>query len=96
MPHLQNSDSMVALNINDNDSASRDDVSHKNDILQKALERIGLPLSDDGTENSGVTEILFIIFFWGFIRTWVTFVSQISGTENKIKQKNEVPAPLLL
>jgi hypothetical protein len=54
---------MVALNINDNDSASRDDVSHKNDILQKALERIGLPLSDGGTDNSGVTEILFIIFF---------------------------------
>lgn len=95
MPHLQNSDSMAALNINDNDSASRDDVSHKNDILQKALERIGLPLSDGGTENSGVTEILFIIFFWDFLRKLVTFVSQISGTENKIKQKNEVPAPLL-
>ncbi|XP_046455032.1 zinc finger protein 236-like isoform X2 [Daphnia pulex] len=52
MPQLQNSDSMAALNINDNDSAPRDDLSHKNDILQKALERIGLPLSDGGTENS--------------------------------------------
>ena len=31
---------------------SRDDFSHKNDILQKALERIGLSVSD-GVENSG-------------------------------------------
>ena len=62
MPHLQNSDSMAALNVNDNDSASRDDLNLKNDILQKALERIGLPLSDGSTENSGVTEFLFIIF----------------------------------
>ena len=54
MSDLQNADSMAAKNVNDNDSASRDDINHKNDILQKALERIGLPLSDNGTENAGV------------------------------------------
>ncbi len=85
---------MAALNVNDNDSASRDDLNHKNDILQKALERIGLPLSDGGTENSGVTKIFFIIFL-DFLRKLVTFSSQISGTENKTKQKNEVPVQLL-
>jgi hypothetical protein len=39
---VQNSDSAPSLNDN-NESASRDDLSHKNDILQKGLERIGCP-----------------------------------------------------
>ena len=49
---MQNSDSAPSLNDN-NESASRDDLSHKNDILQKALERIGLPVSDGDVGNSG-------------------------------------------
>jgi hypothetical protein len=49
---VQNSDSAPSLNDN-NESASRDDLSHKNDILQKGLERIGLPVSDGDVENSG-------------------------------------------
>nr|CAH0105753.1 unnamed protein product [Daphnia galeata] len=42
LSHVQNSDSAPSLNDN-NESASRDDLSHKNDILQKGLERIGCP-----------------------------------------------------
>ena len=38
--------------VNYDDSTSGEDLAHKNDILQKALERMGLPLSDNGTENS--------------------------------------------
>lgn len=49
----KNSDVASALNVNGDDSTSRDDFTHKNDILKKALERSGLPLSENGPEYSG-------------------------------------------
>lgn len=54
LSHLldKNSDTISVLNVNGDDSVLRDGLNHKNDILQKALERIGLPLSDGGVDNS--------------------------------------------
>lgn len=64
LSHLldKNSDTISVLNVNGDDSVLRDGLNHKNDILQKALERIGLPLSDGGVDNSCVNS--FDTFFY--------------------------------
>jgi hypothetical protein len=80
---------VAALNVHDKESPSHDDLSHKNDILQKALERIGLSASDGGVENSGDDNVLNELFFVDFLFKQFMFISdQRNGEQDKTKERS--------